>query len=383
MIDRLNYIDLFAGCGGLSYGFHNNLNFHHILATDIWEQAKITYDYNFQGTNYILADLSKDDDLELVISSINSNVDILIGGPPCVGFSTLNNSKSHSKQNTLVDQYLKVVERIKPNIFLIENVRGFRSKKHPSGITYPQHVKKRISNFLVSYNIQDFILNTIDYGLAQNRIRYFLLATKQSFDPDQSIIRNFLCKLKKSVSTKKAVLRDVIGNLPKVAVREGADVLELEDGSLIYNHKSMKHSKQLEIRFSHVPKDGGLLDVPVELLTNHLRKIVNGEYGSGGFAKNIYGRMNWNKPSGTIVAGMDKITVGRFVHPDENRLLTPRECARIQSFPDDFIFTGGMVSQYYQIGNAVPPKISRIFANIFSEILVEQPDVNLKKEVCT
>jgi DNA (cytosine-5)-methyltransferase 1 len=189
--------------------------------------------------------------------------------------------------------------------------------------------------------------------------------------------------LKKSVSTKKAVLRDVIGNLPKVAVREGADVLELEDGSLIYNHKSMKHSKQLEIRFSHVPKDGGLLDVPVELLTNHLRKIVNGEYGSGGFAKNIYGRMNWNKPSGTIVAGMDKITVGRFVHPDENRLLTPRECARIQSFPDDFIFTGGMVSQYYQIGNAVPPKISRIFANIFSEILVEQPDVNLKKEVCT
>src|SRR5262249_19902508 len=90
----------------------------------------------------------------------------------------------------------------------------------------------------------------------------------------------------------------------------------------------------------------------------HLKRMKRGAYGSGGHVKNIYGRLEWDKPAGTVVAGIDKITCGRFIHPNANRLLTPRECARLQSFPDDFVFFGSAVTQYYLIGNAVPPNVS-------------------------
>jgi len=368
MNKTISFVDLFAGCGGLSYGFHHHPLFKQILATDIWLPAKETYLDNLPESNFALADLSNEKDLESIVSQIGEGIDLLMGGPPCKGFSTLNNSKTHSKFNTLVDQYFTIVDRTKPNVFLMENVRGFKSKKHPSGSTYPEHVFKRILNFTPTYNFTEFILNTNDYGIAQNRMRYFLIGTKVTFDPKKRHLSAIEKLIKSQTSDTKPVLRDVIGDLPRVSVREGAEVLTLSDGSKLFNHKSMNHSVKLEERFKQVPAGGGLMDVPINMLTNHLKKIVTGGYGSGGFSKNIYGRMDWDKPSGTIVAGMDKITVGRFVHPDENRLLTPRECARIQSFPDEFKFSGGMVSQYYQIGNAVPPKLSEIFSNILAEV---------------
>lgn len=373
----INYSDLFAGCGGLSFGFQENSNYNHILATDIWEQAKKTYTQNFKNSEYLLADLTKEKDLDKVVEIIENKVDILMGGPPCKGFSTLNNSKIISKYNTLVDQFLTIINRVNPPVFLIENVRGFKSKKHPSEVTYPEHVKSRLNSFNPSYNTCEFILNAYDYGIPQNRVRYFMIGSRKDIDIKGSFLTKFQFELENRIINKKSVLRDAIGDLPKVKVREGADIIELETGKKIFNHKSMNHSDKLIERFKFVPKDGGLMDVPYKLLTNHLKKVVDGAYGSGGFSKNIYGRMNWDKPSGTIVAGMDKITIGRFVHPDEHRLLTPRECARIQTFPDKFVFTGGMVSQYYQIGNAVPPKLSNLFANIFYDIGLK--DLTLKQ----
>jgi len=364
---KINYIDLFAGCGGLSYGFINNSKFNHLFSTDIWEQAKITFESNFPNKDYILADLSNEGDLNDLIQNTNEQVDLIIGGPPCKGFSTLNNSKTESRYNTLVDQYLKVVRSLNPKIFLIENVRGFRSKRHPTGQTYPEHVINSLSEFDNKYLTYDFVLDTHEFGLAQKRIRYFMIGVREDVAEHLDLRGRFVDLLNIHKKDNYKVLRDVLGDLPSVKVGEGAGVID-ESGIKIYNHKSMNHGKALVERLSYVPVGGGLLDVPKNLLTSHLRKMVEGEYGSGGFAKNIYGRMDWNKPSGTIVAGMDKITVGRFVHPEENRLLTPRECARIQSFPDDFVFHGSMVSQYYQIGNAVPPEMSNIFSSIFETV---------------
>ena len=136
-----------------------------------------------------------------------------------------------------------------------------------------------------------------------------------------------------------------------------------KSSTVIFNHRALAHSDQLLRRFAHVPPGGGLLDVPRRLLTPHLRKMIDGHYGNGGHIKNIYGRLEWGKPAGTVVAGIDKITCGRFLHPDADRLLTPRECARLQSFPDSFRFHGSMVKCYYLIGNAVPPKFSEVFAS--------------------
>jgi DNA (cytosine-5)-methyltransferase 1 len=367
--DKYKFADLFAGCGGLSYGFVKSEKFKHVVATDMWQQAKETYEFNFKNSKYILGDLRNENDISRIVAHLGNDLDLLIGGPPCKGFSTLNNAKIHSQHNTLVDQYLNIVELITPKIFLMENVRGFQSKRHPSGITYPEHVKNRIGNFNHPYFLSEFLINACDYGVAQNRIRYFMIGISCMFDPDNRLSSVFANELKARIDPNKIVLRDAIFDLPQVKVREGSDEMTTSGGKKIHNHKSMNHSKKLEERLKHVSKHGGLLDVPYELLTSHLRKVIDGGYGSGGFMKNIYGRMDWNSPSGTIVAGMDKITVGRFVHPEENRLLTPRECARIQSFPDEFRFLGGMVNQYYQIGNAVPPKISELLCSIFCEIL--------------
>lgn len=365
---KIYYADLFAGCGGLSYGFQKNERYEHTVATDIWPAAKETYDINFPDSNYLVADLGTETGFNQVLNEIPMNLDLLIGGPPCVGFSTLNNSKTESRYNTLVDQYLNVIEARLPKTFIIENVKTFRTKKHPLGITYPEHIKRRIGKFKKGYNFLELLINATEFGIAQNRIRYFFIGIRKDFDSQGNIGKLLLSEIEKQKTEKALTLKDVIGDLPRVAVGAGANLLELPDGSRVYNHKSMNHSRDLIERFRHVPKGGGLMDVPTRLLTGHLRGIVEGKYGSGGFAKNIYGRMEWDKPSGTIVAGMDKITCGRFLHPDEHRLLTPRECARIQSFPDNFVFSGGMVTQYYLIGNAVPPKISTIFSNALSKV---------------
>lgn len=358
MNNKYKFADLFAGCGGLSYGFHKHEAFEQIIAVDHWNAAETTYKCNFPDSNYLVADLSQIDQALSVSQRIPKNIDVLLGGPPCVGFSTLNNSKKHSISNTLVDVYMDIIAQVHPKIFVMENVRGFTSKTHPSGLKYPDHIKKKLSKIKPGYNLIELVINFLEFGVPQNRLRYLLIATRKDNDPEGAIIANIVENINDQKSFRKLTLRHAIGDLPKVQVRGGKQIIELPSNKKIFNHQSMNHSDELIERFKHVPPGGGLFNVPKELLTDHLKKMVDGSYGSGGFTKNIYGRMEWDKPSGTIVAGMDKITCGRFVHPEEHRLLTPRECARIQSFPDDFIFLGGLVTQYYLIGNAVPPKFS-------------------------
>ena len=129
------------------------------------------------------------------------------------------------------------------------------------------------------------------------------------------------------------------------------------------------HGTELLRKLKYVKPNGGLMDVPRKLLNNHLRNMIDGTYGSGGFVKNIYGRLDWKKPTGTVVAGIRKITCGRFIHPDYDRLLTPRECARLQEFDDDYLFHGSLTDQYTLIGNAVPPKFSHFIGSVLKSTI--------------
>ena len=360
---KLKYVDFFSGCGGLSYGFYCNPFFEGLLATDIWNEAKVNHDLNHDNIPFEIVDFSINKNVTRLIKPLVGNCDVVMGGPPCQGFSTLGKREVECKKSSLVDSFLTAAIKIQPKIIIMENVKTIRSKKHPNGGTYPDHINDYLSQ--ARYDYFSVVLKATDFGLGQTRQRFFLIAVHSKLNKT-GLLANIQENINKQKKDKFSTLKSLIGSLPKVGPREGADRLKYKNRT-IHNHKAMNHTDKLIKRLAHVPVDGGLLDVPVDLLTTHLKKMVNDGYGNGGHKKNIYGRMNWNKPSGTIVAGMDKITIGRFVHPEENRLLTPRECARIQGFPDDFVFKGSLVTQYYLIGNAVPIIFSQVVSNAIKQ----------------
>jgi DNA (cytosine-5)-methyltransferase 1 len=368
----ITFADVFSGCGGLSYGFYHNPKFTGLLAVDYWPIAGKVFRENHHRMPFQLADLYNAEEVQSISAQLKNRCDILLGGPPCQAFSTLGKRKDNDKRSSLIESYVRLCIDVQPKIIVMENVRGITSKKHKSGLSFPDMVKVRINKGTIKYDVADILINTLDYDLAQTRTRYFIFAIRRDMKESNEILRTIISNIERQKRNTGKTLRDVIGDLQHIEAGQGAEEITVRDGgrtTLIYNHRAMNHSERLVKRLSHVPPGGGLLNVPRRLLTNHLKKVLDGEYGNGGLIKNIYGRMEWDKPSGTVVAGIDKITCGRFVHPTANRLLTPRECARIQSFPDSFKFQGSLVNQYYLIGNAVPPAISQVIAKAISDAI--------------
>ena len=266
-----------------------------------------------------------------------------------------------------MDAYLSIALRVSPKMIIMENVPAIQSMKHESGLRYPEYAKKLLSEN--GYYATTVFMEGEKVGLAQSRKRLFLLAINKEYvkeidDFDKEIITE-LDKIESQY--EKKTLRDVIFDLPRYESGEGMDIAEV-DGKPLYNHTVFKYREDNLRRIECVPYNGGLQDIPDELLSNHLKKMKSGGYGSGGFVKNLYGRLDWDQPSGTIVAGIKKITCGRYFHPECNRLLTVREAARLQSFPDDYIVKGGQIEQYTIIGNAVPPRFGEVVGRVLTII---------------
>ena len=356
-----------------SSGFHTDGRYQVMAAIDNWEAAKRVYSENFPDTGYWIFDLSDSSSRNRVIRELKRQLRLGDWGASCQGFSTLGKRRDGDDRSTLVDCFVDAVKKIKPKFVLVENVKGIESKSHPSGGTYADRLRDRLAvgRTAGSYDFTSMVINCLDYEIAQTRVRWIGFGVRRDLQDRTDIMRGFYNSLARKKGNVTRSLRDAIGDLPSVG--PGQEYKHSQNEVPIFNHRSMNHGPDLIERFSHVPPGGGLFDVPEDLLTPHLRKMKQGAYGSGGHVKNIYGRMDWEKPSGTIVAGIDKITCGRFVHPVENRLLTPRECARIQSFPDDFVFQGSLVTQYYLIGNAVPPRLSQVLASALSETIADVP----------
>ncbi|MCG3776675.1 MAG: putative BsuMI modification methylase subunit YdiO [Nitrospira sp.] len=369
-----SFVDLFSGCGGMSMAFDDMASVRQVLAIDSWDTAVQTNRRNFPGANVRCAELGSVDAHRILMDETGGHCDLLVGGPPCQGFSTLGKRELECEKSALVDVFVDAAKTLRPKLIVMENVRGFLSKKHPNGALYGDHIRKRLNSGrgATKYLVVDQIVDCRTLGLAQTRQRYILAAVRSDCPEPEGALQCFLETVQsfQSASAQCLTVRDAIGDLPRVPPAGGAFETALANGLVIYNHQSLNHSAALRARLSHVPPGGGLLDVPRRLLTPHLKRMVDGKYGSGGHVKNIYGRLEWGSQCGTIVAGIDKITCGRFVHPEEDRLLTPRECARLQGFPDDFVFLGGLVAQYYMIGNAVPPPLSRAIAAASHEVLV-------------
>jgi len=312
-----NYISLFTGAGGLDIGF-KEAGFFCALASDIMPEAKKSFEANFPNEPFILEDIRK-----LSISEIRSyigdtKIDVIIGGPPCQGFSSMGNKNSADPLNMLFESYVKIVDAIKPTCFLFENVKGLRT------MFEGRYFQRVIKSFLsIGYNLHYSLLDSSNYGVPQKRERVIIFGTL--------LDREFLFPLHTSGS---------YGNIRSFAnVGEAINDL-IDKGDEFPNHIALNHSETVVRRYELIP-EGGKLPKPEDLPEDIRRK----NFG------NTYTRLQRDELSSTIVPGNNALPV----HPVLHRSLTPREGARIQTFPDSYIFMGDRRSQCIQVGNAVPP----------------------------
>jgi len=327
-----NYIDLFCGAGGLSVGF-DSAGFKNIFSVEFNPDFAKTYQRNFPHHNLIVDDIkniSNDKMRELVG---NQEVDVIVGGPPCQGFSIAGNigrTFVDDDRNRLFREFVRFVDELTPKMFVMENVASMAT--HLKGKTI-REIVAAFENAGSGYKVKYEVLNTVNYEIAQERRRIVIVGVRKDLDTE-------FCYPKKSETIK--TIKDAIGDLPK---------LKSGEKSSIPNHIAMKHSTQMLEKMSYVKDGGDRNDIPEKLRPK-----------SGDVRKYI--RYNSKKPSVCITGDMRKI-----FHYEQNRALTCRELARIQTFPDEFVFEGKSIQIQQQIGNAVPPKLAFLVAKQVEEAL--------------
>lgn len=324
----LTYIDLFSGAGGFSLGFSKK-GFKNIFSIDIELNSCKTYNYNFPNHNVINKNILELTNQEIKNLIANNHIHVIIGGPPCQGFSIAGNigrKFADDSRNKLFKEFVRVVKVVEPTYFVMENVA--RLYNHNKGET-----KIEIINDFknIGYKVECKILNSADYGVPQVRKRIIFIGTKNN----QEILFP-----KKNVS-EYVTVKDALSSYPK---------LESGQESKIPNHIAMSHSKQMLHKMSFISDGGDRNEIPEQIRpkSGDVRKYI--KYSS-------------KKPSVTVTGDMRKI-----FHYEQNRALTVRELAKLQSFPDDFVFKGTKISQQQQVGNSVPPKMAEAIASAIIEM---------------
>ncbi len=348
---KYNVIDLFAGVGGISIGF-KKAGFNILSANEYKKDIANTYKKNHPQTKIIVDDIANVNSNEFLCNK-NDVVDVIVGGPPCQGFSMAgrrirgNGEFLNDPRNELFKEFHRIVKELNPKIFIMENVAALLSMHNGK-------VKDEIFRLFekLGYNVDVKILLAADYGVPQLRRRIVFIGNKIGIKS----IDLFPEKTHGPETNKPYItIEESIFDLPFINAGEGAFELEYDKepkteyqlkrrgkSKILYNHESSSHDKKI-INILKLIKEGqGRNDLPEKYRT---KSIHSGSYG----------RLERNKPAYTITTRFDTPSVGRVTHPVLHRSLTPREAARIQSFDDDFIFYGGRSSVGIQIGNAVPP----------------------------
>ena len=310
----------FAGAGGFHLGIEE-AGFRVVLATDIDPYSERTYKHNWPNVHFLCKDIRKISAEELVELAKGKKPRLIFGGPPCQGFSTLGDKHSSDPRNQLFLTYAKLVEQLSPEFVLIENVKAFVTMYHGQ---YDEYVTRIFSD--IGYNVYRSILNAADFGVPQirNRVFYFCTKNRHPF----------------AFPSPTHGVGD--GLLPYVTV--GESIMDLaRNGTEAQNHVPLNHSDKVIERYRLIP-EGGKLPEPRKLPKEIRRK----NFG------NTYKRLDRKKPSLTLVPGNNAFPI----HPKLNRSLTPREAARLQSFPDEHFFEGDRRRQCILVGNAVPPKLA-------------------------
>ena len=341
---NFSVLDIFCGAGGFSEGFRE-AGFKIVAGIDNDPQALLTYSANFPDALTIRKDLSRIPDVEDLEyrELFRKRIDVLIGGPPCQGFSIAGKRMKDDPRNKLYKAYLALIATLKPSVLVVENVPTILTLFHGE-------VSKQIKEDFrqAGYETTVFTLLASDYGIPQNRKRVFFVAEK--------VTKKFKIPAP-APSYSKVTAEMAISDLPLLDQNLGGEEAdyygsalnsyqrELRKGSdKLFNHWAVVHTKKTKEIISLVPDGGNYKDLPEHLQDTRRVHIA-------------WTRMNSRKPCFTIDAGHN-----HHFHYKANRVPTVRECARIQSFPDKFRFLGNKTSQFRQVGNAVPPALAKIIA---------------------
>lgn len=342
-------ISLFAGAGGCSLGF-SKYGIEILGAYDIWDVAVNTYNANFEGNKAHQVDLSNCS-FEKIRSSLGlkrGELDIIIGGPPCQGYTTAGKRGEEDPRNQLFKNYGHALNVFYPRWFMMENVEGMLTTGKGTFVIDCVNMLVKLG-----YTICIKKVYMQEYGVPQRRKRVIIVGNREgksfSFPKVSTHAQGF--RFKDSAFT----LRDAIGDL------EGKDYPSI-------NHVR-KEEEGIKLKRIQSIKEGGTMkDLPVELQHKSFAKRANRRVSDGtpsekrGGAPSGLKRLMYDEPSLTITGS----STNEFIHPRENRMLTIRECARIQTFPDSFVFLGSDSQQEQQIGNAIPP----LFANIMAKQII-------------
>lgn len=349
MSNKFRVLDLFCGAGGLSLGF-KNAGFEIVGGIDFNQDAINTHHKNFPNSKSICCDIKTFDNSK--IKKEFENIDVIVGGPPCQGFSNANmwQKDLEDERNKLFFEYIRFVEVLLPKIVLIENVPGILTKNN-------SYAKSKIYEILdnLGYNVESEVLMASDFGVPQIRRRAFFVGIKKEL--------NVRFNFKKLDVKPKVNVFEAISDLYKIEneqffiENETTDfqrMMRVKSNGQIFNHDIKYPNNIVQERMKFVPQGGNWKDVPIHLWGSQR----NNRHSSA------YKRIDESSQSITIDTGHMN-----YFHPKFNRVPTVRESARLQSFTDDFIFLGSKTSQFRQVGNAVPPLLAYEIAKHLHRIL--------------
>lgn len=343
-MERIRTLDLFAGAGGLTLGFKQAaLGFEPVQAVEIDPAAARTFKRNF-GCPVYDGPIEKLDDFE--------QADVIIGGPPCQGFSPLGRDRddlSRARLNELWEHYLRAVRQVKPAAFIIENVPEFQRSAQFAKLLQLMHEDLELRNYRYAFGV----LNAADYGVPQVRRRGILLAVRGS-EPVPWPPRPTHGPLSAGKVPYRSV-EEAIGDLDAVPGALGVETDD--DGNQVLHFRRSPRPESLA-RYRAIPAGGNRFDLARNRPDLTPRCWAEKPAGT----TDVMGRLWWDRPSVTIRTEFFKPEKGRYLHPVADRPITHREAARLQSFPDDFEFEGTKIEIARQIGNAVPPGLGEALA---------------------
>lgn len=376
----LTVVDLFCGAGGLSCGFEQ-AGFHVGAAVDSDPVAAETYRLQNPRTPFFVEDVRNIPGRQL-IEAAGGHVDVVIGGPSCQGFSTHGKRDPEDPRNYLFQEFVRLVKEIKPAWVVMENVKGL--------LTYDRGRYRdeiHASFRRAGYRVESRVLRAVDYGVPQFRERLIFIATRTDTPITFPIPTHCPADVAPMLGLMPYVtVTDAIGDLDPIGPEGESDSYLSGPKTAFQRYARHKAPRKLTLHrakrvsdlamsiIKRVPQGSGIRAVPPEHLPERFRRMRT--ISTGALRQDcttLYHRLSWTKPSYTITCYFTNVSSGPFVHPAANRALTPREAARLQSFPDRYRFVDKQVTR--QIGNAVPPLLAKaVAAEICAKFDVEEID---------